>query len=758
MKYRISLYLLLTFTALFSACRKEITEPDEQTISNSTDLKVADDFTWATTRTIDVTIHIESASANGLLSKIMLFSTDPSLGGHAVATGSAGYGFSFNSHLLVPAYTEGLWIKWIKPEGGSETVYQPLTGENLEYTFSEAKHLEVKSAASGPDCTTGCDQTVSGSGTITIKNGLTFCVTASFTGTINFEHWNGGGTLRVCGTATPQSVNNMGNNCHIVVADGGNFNVQNLVMDGNSSFTAWNTSQVTIGSFNINQAAGALTNYSNSFVINSTFSPNGVITNYGTLTIQGSYNGNSNNGELINNGTLSVASSLSMNNSLTNNGSISVGDNLSFNTNQHSYNNCKIVVQNNVEFNSCNFTMNGGFLQAGGTTQVNGSAVVVLQNQSMVFTANMILNKGISGTGSKNTIQTTGNATINGNKTVSGAIEWADNDAVLTNGNTNLFVNGATFVATANATNSIPTSACNPVGIGSPVVTDTDGDGVSNANDDYPTDPTRAYDNYYPSENTWSSLAFEDLWPNYGDYDMNDLVVNVRFNRVTNAQNKVVDLINIYDTKAVGGSLHNGLAFQLDQVNVGAIQSVSGSQITGGSYFSLASNGIETGTQAPVIVIWDDAENVINRVGGTFFNTEDNGLTGTADVITVTVHFGSPQPTSTIGLPPYNHFLVKGKNRGIEIHLPGYVPTSKANTALFGTGDDDTNPATSKYYKSASNLPWGIFIAEEFDHPIERVDIVNAHLKFSTWAQSNGTQYADWYMNKSGYRNNQNIW
>ena len=116
-------------------------------------------------------------------------------------------------------------------------------------------------------------------------------------------------------------------------------------------------------------------------------------------------------------------------------------------------------------------------------------------------------------------------------------------------------------------------------------------------------------------------MAFEDLWPAYGDYDMNDLVVNIRFNRVTNAQNQVVDLINLYDVQAVGGSLRNGFGFQLDNVDVGVIGSVTGYSVNPGSYISLASNGLESGTVKPVVILWDDAENVINREGGEYFNS-----------------------------------------------------------------------------------------------------------------------------------------
>jgi LruC domain-containing protein len=85
--------------------------------------------------------------------------------------------------------------------------------------------------------------------------------------------------------------------------------------------------------------------------------------------------------------------------------------------------------------------------------------------------------------------------------------------------------------------------------------------------------------------------------------------------------------------------------------------------------------------------------------------------------------------------------------------LPGYPPTYLVNTAYFGTGDDDTDTSIGKYYKSATNLPWGMHLPERFDYPLESEDIVKAHLVFPQWAQSSGYSFMDWYKDMPGYRN-----
>jgi LruC domain-containing protein len=113
---------------------------------------------------------------------------------------------------------------------------------------------------------------------------------------------------------------------------------------------------------------------------------------------------------------------------------------------------------------------------------------------------------------------------------------------------------------------------------------------------------------------------------------------------------------------------------------------------------------------------------------------------------------------SDLALDTFNPFIIANSTRGREVHLPDYPPTSLIDDSYFGTGDDASNPAAGIYYKTANNLPWGIEIPEQFDYPIEGVDIVLAHLKFAEWAMSGGSNYPQWYQNQTGYRNSANIY
>ena len=279
---------------------------------------------------------------------------------------------------------------------------------------------------------------------------------------------------------------------------------------------------------------------------------------------------------------------------------------------------------------------------------------------------------------------------------------------------------------------------------------DTDGDGVIDAEDDYPLDATRAFNIQYPAKG-FGSLAFEDLWPSKGDFDFNDLVVNYSFKIITNAQNNVIEIKSKFHVVAAGAGLKNGFGFQFDNITPDKITSVTG-QSNSGSYINLSSNGTENNQAKAVIIAIDNIDNVLHRVGGSMFNTVNNGFHGTADTVNISIIFKEPILLASIGNPPFNPFLIKGLVRSTEIHLADRMPTSLVNSALFKTLDDDSNPAIDRYYKTANNLPWAINIPEPFFYPYEKTEITEAYLYFAEWAESSGVSFSDWYQNKNGYR------
>jgi len=310
-----------------------------------------------------------------------------------------------------------------------------------------------------------------------------------------------------------------------------------------------------------------------------------------------------------------------------------------------------------------------------------------------------------------------------------------------------------TFNISLTATNSAGTDNKTLVlTLGTGGSTDTDEDGVPDNLDAYPDDASRAFNSYYPDEVEYVSVAFEDLWPGYGDYDFNDFVANLNFKMVTNAQNETVDVIIKYQIMADGASLENGFGLVFDAPS-SSVESVTGC-LKFGNAVVMDPAGYEAGhTNSTVIIPIDNINTIMD---GGMANTILGGKYVQTTVSTITTHFSIPQVS--IGTPPYNPFIFVSQNRGHEIHLKDQPPTEFVDTDYFGTFTDASVPAEGKYYRSDSGLPWAIETAINFNYPIEQVDILSVHLKFAAWAQSSGQDFPDWYMNNSGYRNSENIY
>jgi len=80
------------------------------------------------------------------------------------------------------------------------------------------------------------------------------------------------------------------------------------------------------------------------------------------------------------------------------------------------------------------------------------------------------------------------------------------------------------------------------------------------------------------------------------------------------------------------------------------------------------------------------------------------------------------------------------------------------NTALLNTGDDASNPALGIYFRTTNYLPWAILIAEGCVYAIEGKEISDAFNYFVEWAQSDGAQKQDWYLDLPGYQNEELIY
>ncbi len=260
---------------------------------------------------------------------------------------------------------------------------------------------------------------------------------------------------------------------------------------------------------------------------------------------------------------------------------------------------------------------------------------------------------------------------------------------------------------------------------------DTDGDGITDSNDEYPDDAEKAFEQFTPSKYGWGTVAFEDLWPFMGDYDFNDTAVNYRFVAIINALNEVVELEINYEVTSDGAGLINAFGIEFESIAPNQVESVIGTTLTEG-YINVAANGLEEGQDRAVVILFDNNETMVNVPSQ------------------VKVRFTTPLSLAQLGIAPFNPFLIVNKDRGREIHLPNRLRTS---LGVNSTNSEGVNQDVDGNYQTDSRLPWAINIIHEFKVPKERVPINQAYNFFNQWATSGGTSYNDWYKDNIGYRN-----
>ncbi len=260
---------------------------------------------------------------------------------------------------------------------------------------------------------------------------------------------------------------------------------------------------------------------------------------------------------------------------------------------------------------------------------------------------------------------------------------------------------------------------------------DTDGDGITDSNDEFPEDAEKAFEIFTPSKYGWGTVAFEDLWPFLGDYDFNDTAVNYRFVAIQNAQNEVVQLDIHFEVTSDGAGLTNAFGIEFESIAPNQVASVVGTVLNEG-YINVAGNGAEEGQNRAVIILFDNNETMLNRP------TEVN------------VRFTTPLTTAQLGIAPFNPFLIINRDRGREIHLPNRLRTSLGVNTV---GTEGVNRDPDGNYQTDSRLPWAINIIHNFRVPKERVPVNRAYNFFNDWATSGGTTFPDWYKDNPGYRN-----
>ena len=237
------------------------------------------------------------------------------------------------------------------------------------------------------------------------------------------------------------------------------------------------------------------------------------------------------------------------------------------------------------------------------------------------------------------------------------------------------------------------------------------------------------------------SYAFEDNYPKAGDYDFNDIVLNVT---LPAAGNNVKELKYTVALRAVGAVKQLGAGLRIKGINKSNVEEVSFG--TGATQRSNSlSSGIfenaayETNGSELVIPLFGDAHHIYGFTGTRrpMLNT-GNMTKPLADVytleVTVKLKNAISIPSATNDLDFFIAYPATGQKR-TEDHLNRFN-SATANGQLADSSALDVIKAV--------NNTWALCVPDKFAYPTETTVITNAYSKFTNWAQDQSTN-TDWY-------------
>ncbi len=267
---------------------------------------------------------------------------------------------------------------------------------------------------------------------------------------------------------------------------------------------------------------------------------------------------------------------------------------------------------------------------------------------------------------------------------------------------------------------------------------------------------------HFPNETGYATLAYEDNWPYTADYDMNDVVMHYRITEVL--RDGVVQKAYIKGRLAAfGADYRNGFAVRLP----GLLRQDINTQLTRQLHndMQLTESGLESDSNEAIFIVSQE----LNQEKGSacpYYRTQAHCQEEESFMFELHIALNEDTDTTQMMSMPYDPFIFStpgyyhGEDlplhpgRKWEVHLPDQSPTEKFDgDAMWGLGADASDEDNGIYFKTADNLPWALLIPQEWQWPLERVDLVNAYPAFAEFAESGGKQQQGWFKNnkaKSG--------
>ena len=278
---------------------------------------------------------------------------------------------------------------------------------------------------------------------------------------------------------------------------------------------------------------------------------------------------------------------------------------------------------------------------------------------------------------------------------------------------------------------------------------------------------------YQPSKEGFGTIMFEDMWPDLGDYDFNDYVINYNIKAWLDVTHE--DMNNVYVTmtlklRAMGGSKPYKFCVRVGKKsNTTASMNLKKEEITLLSS-EIKPNPVEASVTKlenteDAIIALEGFEKLKGSQGGSFYNTEKGRLVSNEETPIITINFKvtrQGQATKLIkgfGAAFAFDYFLQNTNNNREIHFIDYPPTS-----MYTDYEKDRIGDNTTFYCSDKRFVWALKAPVEMGWSVELTDIKYVYEDFPKWVESGGNMLegnSNWDSNNQWYNRpntNENIY
>lgn len=285
-----------------------------------------------------------------------------------------------------------------------------------------------------------------------------------------------------------------------------------------------------------------------------------------------------------------------------------------------------------------------------------------------------------------------------------------------------------------------------PISLGAPVVIDLRETDAADSNTAYIETPYVEWLSY-PSSSSYYLVGYEDLFPNIGDYDFNDLITAYRVDLGLDLYSQVTQIRGEAILVSRGGVFNHDwhLRFKFSQASGSVTESLYRLGADGYSELigDVTQRSFTNATELDLLGFDDTALLFPAPEGCRTTNTEARcGTYVPGPKYIFNIKLDTPIDPADLSRAPFDPYLWVQTN--YEVHIIGETLASQREAMGYSATKNATTGLGDSFV-DGNNYPFAMILPTGWQPPRESRAITDAYPFFEQYVQSQGRQQQDWY-------------